>query len=589
VFRKVAETHQIDVILFDLNPGLSAFNQAMIMGSDYFLHPCSADFFSVQALQMLRKQLPEKYIQFHFKDLYRRGFGRVDSVPKLLGIFPQRVKTRTLSNTGIERLENSYSHWITRLNQELTNLEDSLRLVTVSPTSAVSMLDAEYESIRCRGVRDFAGIGLSTQASGRPLTDFWYHHRFFQENGESRLFSHQENIRKRSVYYAFLEVINMMVNNISREHREQLPLAFRQNIALTRNVRVDVPDDQIAEILPETPMYELSDDWGEGMQDLNQGLIPLPPFVSYTREDIRDLLQYYKEKNVWGTSVIFAEPVLFLKEDFAVNTEQLSAAISAAVKILNQARLQPKFSSSPTIFIPIDLLGGRIRHRPELESAYSHWTLLMMRFDFEHLAQFEESYLSCLPQVISFFDPLGSSDPTREMPRSIVAAVKRIYYDARSSEVPLICDTHAAVSDREENTGVWVVEWVNSIIGALSPPEPGSQGINHCRQRHHRVLMDIRQCSGDSNAVVSSESVVLADPVLISRISVESLLSKDKVQQTSGLCSSSSSSVSSSSSFFARPKVKQEPETRKRKKRDNSSNASSSEDGGNLSQQKRKK
>lgn len=57
LIHKCASKYSIDVVLIDLNPGLSAINQTLLFSSDYFIIPCGVDYFSKQALISLSSVL----------------------------------------------------------------------------------------------------------------------------------------------------------------------------------------------------------------------------------------------------------------------------------------------------------------------------------------------------------------------------------------------------------------------------------------------------------------------------------------------------------------------------------------------------
>lgn len=58
LIEKTAVKYQIDYILIDLNPSLGAINQDVLISSDYFIIPCSPDYFSKMAIESLAKKLP---------------------------------------------------------------------------------------------------------------------------------------------------------------------------------------------------------------------------------------------------------------------------------------------------------------------------------------------------------------------------------------------------------------------------------------------------------------------------------------------------------------------------------------------------
>lgn len=61
LFNKTANKFNADYILIDMSPSLGAINQNLLMTSDFFLVPTTADFFSVMAIDSLVRVLPRWY------------------------------------------------------------------------------------------------------------------------------------------------------------------------------------------------------------------------------------------------------------------------------------------------------------------------------------------------------------------------------------------------------------------------------------------------------------------------------------------------------------------------------------------------
>ncbi|MGI0486610.1 ParA family protein [Pantanalinema rosaneae CENA516] len=61
LLNKTAERFNADYILIDMSPSLGAINQNLLMTSDFFIVPTTADFFSVMAIDSLAKVLPKWY------------------------------------------------------------------------------------------------------------------------------------------------------------------------------------------------------------------------------------------------------------------------------------------------------------------------------------------------------------------------------------------------------------------------------------------------------------------------------------------------------------------------------------------------
>ncbi|MTF40058.1 ParA family protein [Cyanobacterium aponinum] len=59
LFQKTADKFDADYILIDMSPSLGSINQNLLMISDFFLVPTTADFFSLMAIHSLSKVLPK--------------------------------------------------------------------------------------------------------------------------------------------------------------------------------------------------------------------------------------------------------------------------------------------------------------------------------------------------------------------------------------------------------------------------------------------------------------------------------------------------------------------------------------------------
>ncbi len=58
LFQRTAEKYNIDFVIIDMNPSLSAINQDLLITSDYFIVPTSPDLFSLMAIKSLSRILP---------------------------------------------------------------------------------------------------------------------------------------------------------------------------------------------------------------------------------------------------------------------------------------------------------------------------------------------------------------------------------------------------------------------------------------------------------------------------------------------------------------------------------------------------
>lgn len=87
LLQKTAEKLNIDYILIDLNPSLSAINQDFIISTDYFIIPASPDYFSQMAIKSIARILPnwEKWAK-QARDLFKDStYPLPNHTPKFLG------------------------------------------------------------------------------------------------------------------------------------------------------------------------------------------------------------------------------------------------------------------------------------------------------------------------------------------------------------------------------------------------------------------------------------------------------------------------------------------------------------------------
>lgn len=96
LINKTSEKYNIDFVLIDMNPGLSAINQNLFILSDGFLIPTNPDPFSIMALETLSTILP-KWVDWadRSRELFAdAAYPLSDSRPKFIGGLIQRFNIR---------------------------------------------------------------------------------------------------------------------------------------------------------------------------------------------------------------------------------------------------------------------------------------------------------------------------------------------------------------------------------------------------------------------------------------------------------------------------------------------------------------
>ena len=87
LIEKTASKYNIDFVIFDMNPSLSAINQDVLLTSDYFIVPTSPDFFSIMAIESLARILPnwENWAVNARKAFASASYTLSEVTPKFLG------------------------------------------------------------------------------------------------------------------------------------------------------------------------------------------------------------------------------------------------------------------------------------------------------------------------------------------------------------------------------------------------------------------------------------------------------------------------------------------------------------------------
>lgn len=96
LIEKTALAYEIDFVIIDLNPGLSAINQNLFISSDAFILPTNPDPFSIMAINTLSNVLP-RWIDWadRMRPLFAEAsYPLPDARPKLIGEIIQRFTIR---------------------------------------------------------------------------------------------------------------------------------------------------------------------------------------------------------------------------------------------------------------------------------------------------------------------------------------------------------------------------------------------------------------------------------------------------------------------------------------------------------------
>lgn len=165
---KTAEKFKADYILIDMSPSLGPINQNILMTSDFFIIPTTADFFSVMAIDSLAKVLP-KWYQWAKKAsslpiLKEANYPFPDVTLKCLGIIVQNYKIRGGKET------RAFQTWIEKIEQDVTD-----KFIPILRKNNMMLPDHVYKeqgmnSSRClTKIPNFNSLIASSQEHGVPI------------------------------------------------------------------------------------------------------------------------------------------------------------------------------------------------------------------------------------------------------------------------------------------------------------------------------------------------------------------------------------------------------------------------------------
>lgn len=163
-----AEEVKADVVLIDMNPSLSAINQNIFMTSDYFIMPCSPDYFSLMALRSFADVVPRWAAQ-HSRlsanpGLASAAYSYPSSTPKFLGTIIQNFRPRQ------GKAAAAFRPWIAKL-QEATETEllptlDKLNMALPAKKYGPALIGSKYTLSQ---IPDFNSLLPISQREQKPV------------------------------------------------------------------------------------------------------------------------------------------------------------------------------------------------------------------------------------------------------------------------------------------------------------------------------------------------------------------------------------------------------------------------------------
>jgi cellulose biosynthesis protein BcsQ len=160
LIQKTADKYEIDYVLIDLNPGLSAINQNLFMISDGFIIPTNPDIFSIMAVRNLSKILPRwiKWMTENRTMFSDSAYPLPETTPQFIGEIIQRFNIRK---------GKAAAPYTNNMN-EIKSVVNDILLPELKKYNMV--FDLGQENDYCLGeIPDFAGLNQRSQLYNTPV------------------------------------------------------------------------------------------------------------------------------------------------------------------------------------------------------------------------------------------------------------------------------------------------------------------------------------------------------------------------------------------------------------------------------------
>jgi chromosome partitioning protein len=449
LIREIGILNGFDIILIDLNPGIFALNESIIMKSDYLLMPFKPSLGCMDSVKNLIEVFPS-----WFDELRRSGHLTEKEGPLLLGTFPQVIRTRRDTKTKKEYLEISYENWIDEIFEKSSELVDVFINKMANTQTKISFKDYKDRI----GVRDMVGAGLQAQTSGHPLSDIAYKHKQLNKKKKEVAFPERWNIVKKKTNQSYRKILGVFLRYLREEHQQALTQKipnFMQTLNLYSTLfeEMERESEQIAETATQSLAKEKEGPRKRKRSEADNN-------YWYTNENITTLLRNILRDK---PNYYFTTP---MQGDGRFSHEQLTENIRQYV--LQHIANEYNPLQEQTIFIPLNVGALPLSSN---ESG-NHWTLAIVR-------------ISANQSDIFYFDPLGN-----DIPKTVDDALKAVANEVYHKRIVRIdrLEGIRRVQFDGYNCGPWIVEFVHQYSNNNGIANLHNTNISERRAVYHGIL-----------------------------------------------------------------------------------------------------
>lgn len=195
MLQEICRKNSIDYVIYDLSPNIGGLNEVVLMSSDFFIVPTSPDYFCLQAVSSLEKNIQKWHKEIkRFKEA--NDFSDPDfsirNRPLFLGAIQQRYRPRH------DKPAKSFQKWIDMIRREINDklVHSLLEIDCVIAKEKIdkALKNSELTPYDLAHIPDFNSLIAISQHLSKPI--FSLEDEEIRETG--KVFGHAESTMIKS-------------------------------------------------------------------------------------------------------------------------------------------------------------------------------------------------------------------------------------------------------------------------------------------------------------------------------------------------------------------------------------------------------
>ena len=170
MLQEIAKKENIDYLIYDLSPNVGGLNEVILMSSDYFIVPTSPDYFCLQAIGSLEKNISKWHTEiarFKSDNNFDNKVFPIRNQPVFLGAIQQRYRPRN------EKPATSFQKWIdqirTAVNKKLLPSMEKIGCTIDKKRIEEVLKGTSLEPYDLAHVPDFNSLIAISQQLSKPV------------------------------------------------------------------------------------------------------------------------------------------------------------------------------------------------------------------------------------------------------------------------------------------------------------------------------------------------------------------------------------------------------------------------------------